>query len=149
MKNRPYHQESSEMTQNGRFFRKRLNFSFVLFPKNCPNGRILFERTKKEESRIISLKKLSVRFCFYPYLCFNKNNFFQSPLEGSLHNVTTHNVTINFIGNPRWPVEVLTLALDETITENFKIRSDVFIQPMFSNYRMLALAELFMKILKT
>ena len=48
-----------------------------------------------------------------------------------------------------WPVEVLTLALDETITENFKLRSDVFVQPMFSNYRKLALDESFMKILKT
>ncbi len=48
-----------------------------------------------------------------------------------------------------WPVEDLTLALYETITENFKIRSDVFAQPMFSNYRTLALDELFMKVLKT
>jgi hypothetical protein len=30
-----------------------------------------------------------------------------------------------------WQVEVLTLALDETITANFKIRGDGFVQPMF------------------
>ena len=49
-----------------------------------------------------------------------------------------------------WPVEVLTLALDETITANFKIRrGDGFIQPMFLNYRTLALDESFTKILKT
>ena len=29
------------------------------------------------------------------------------------------------------------VALDETITENFQIRSDVFVKPMFSNYRTL------------
>ena len=44
---------------------------------------------------------------------------------------------------------ILTLALDEAITGNIKIRSDVFVQPMFSNYRTLPLDESFTKILKT
>ena len=61
---------------------------------------------------------------------------------------TTCSAVVNSSGILDWPEDVLTLALDETITKNFKICSDVFIQPMFSNYRMLALDELFTKILK-
>ena len=56
---------------------------------------------------------------------------------------------VNSSGILDWPEEVLTLALDETITENFKICSDVFVQPMFSNDRSLALDESFTKFLKT
>ncbi len=68
-KNRPKLPKTDDSLEKG------LNLSSVLFPKNRPNGRDLFERTEEGESRIFFSKKVVRLILFLSLSLFQQKRF--------------------------------------------------------------------------